>query len=113
MSEVTSVNTKATAKTTAGALNAGNPMKTVMPSVGKLSFCLPHVHGLSDINSVNIGAGLKGDTDTASGEKVIYPYILQDGDMDCWTNGTAATPYMHNWPVYNMSLIKKKMKQEL
>lgn len=98
-----SVNTKATSKTSKGVLNSGNPMKTVMPSVGKYSFCLPHIHGLSDDNGINYG----GDSETGH-TGVLWPDLLQDDDVTCKTNGIAAGKTMHDWPQATMGVITPK-----
>lgn len=37
-----------------GKLNTGEPLKQILESVGKLTFCLPHAHGMSNDNGVNI-----------------------------------------------------------
>ena len=103
MEKVEYIKAPAEVRMTAGSLNAGNPMRLMMEKVGKLSFCLPHAHGISDITSVNIGK------DKDSSGKVIYPDITVNyDDVKCYTNGTAATDYMYKWPSYSMGLITKQ-----
>lgn len=48
------VESDATSKTIAGLLNTGNPLKQVVPYIGKLTFCMPHAHAVSDTYGVNI-----------------------------------------------------------
>lgn len=52
-----------------GLLYSGTPLKKVVPYIGKLAFCLPHVHGLSEDNGVNITYSTNGSS------LVIHPYF--------------------------------------
>ena len=55
-----------------GLLYSGTPLKQVMPHIGKLAFCLPHVHGLSEENGVSITYSEYGDA------MVIHPYFTKN-----------------------------------
>lgn len=55
-----------------GLLYSGTPLKQVMPYIGKLAFCLPHVHGLSEENGVSITYSKNGD------DMVIHPYFTEN-----------------------------------
>lgn len=102
LSIVTTVETDAQQIKTAGKLNAGDPLRQVVDKFGKLTFCVPHAHGFSTENGVNVHEGSKGGSDY-----VIPPYVsgVKIGSSDDDTYGIAPRSYLHDHPIYNMSLL--------
>ena len=101
----TNIEQEARAIRTAGKLNTGNPLKHVVSSIGKLTFCQPHAHGLSQTNRVNIHEG--GDN---GNQYIIPPEVIRDGDVGDSpddTYGAAPRDYLFNNPKYNLSLNTK------
>lgn len=103
---VTSVETDAREIKTAGKLNTGNPLKQLVNHIGKLAFCQPHAHGLSELNGVNIHEGPNG------GQYGIPPEVggvawgkIGDSKDDCW--GIIPRNYFFEHPKFNMCLNTK------
>lgn len=90
---------------TAGKLNTGNPLKHVVPSIGKLTFCQPHAHGLSQTNRVNIHEGADNGNQYIIPPEVIHGGNIGDSPDD--TYGAAPRDYLFNNPKYNLSLNTK------
>ena len=95
----------------AGKLNAGEPLKQVVSKIGKLTFCQPHAHALSENNGVNIfenGSNLG-----------ISPYVdkkynykgeeSSKGDHYEKSKGMRPSRDLYNNPKYNLSLNTKEM----
>lgn len=101
----TNIEQEARAIRTAGKLNTGNPLKHVVSSIGKLTFCQPHAHGLSQTNRVNIHEG--GDN---GNQYIIPPEVIHNGDIGDSpddTYGAAPRDYLFKHPKYNLSLNTK------
>lgn len=106
---ITSVETDAQEIKIAGKLNSGEPLKQLVENIGKLTFCQPHVHGLSEDSGVNIHEG----------DEYPYRYGIPPGDDEKgWPNygsgkddesGYGITPrqYLFNNPKYNLCLNTK------
>ena len=92
-----SVETEATVTKVAGRLNSGDPLKSLVSSIGKLTFCQPHVHGFSKTTGVNI---YNADGDALG----IGPYVDIDKDEGC---GTPGADILYNKPKYNSCLNTK------
>lgn len=101
----TNIEQEARAIRTAGKLNAGNPLKHVVPSIGKLTFCQPHAHGLSQTNRVNIHEGDGDEKYYGIPPEVIYDGNIGDSEDD--TYGAAPRDYLFEHPKYNLSLNTK------
>lgn len=91
---------------TAGKLNAGDPLKQLISNIGKLTFCQPHAHGLSEVNGVNLHEGNSTNnygipSEAGGGGKY--------GDMDSndKTYGIAPRDYLFKHPKYNLCLNTK------
>ena len=91
-----------------GLLYSGMLVKQIMPHVGKLAFCLPHVHGLSTTNGVNVTYSTDGKA------LVIHPY-LDDNDKndEGFTRGIApgsngSTCPIQDSPQCSMGLLTKQ-----
>lgn len=103
-SSITLVTTDAQVIKTVGKLNAGEPLKQVVPILGKLTFCQPHVHGFSDTNGVNMYWD-------ASRKRIGVPEDDGGWDIDkidrddCW--GIVPTMNLANEPRYNLVLNTK------
>lgn len=107
---ITPVTTDAQVIKTAGKLNAGEPLKQVVPILGKLTFCQPHVHGFSDTNGVNMywdSTKKKiGVPEEAGGWRITKDGWFGDSDYDdCW--GIVPTMNLANEPRYNLVLNTK------
>lgn len=92
---------------TAGKLNTGDPLKQVTSQIGKLTFCQPHVHGLSELNGVNIykakNAGSWGVAPEVGGFRVRDENMFHDDDYDdCW--GIVPRMDFAENPKYNLVL---------
>ena len=99
--EITSMKTTASDKTQPGSMNSGSPMKEMMTQIGKLSFCLPHVHGLSEDTGVNCGKSSKGSL-------IVWPDLGDEsGTVDNNTRGIAADINMYKQPLCSMGIISK------
>ena len=101
---ITSVETDAQEIKTAGKLNTGDPLRQLVGNIGKLTFCQPHAHGISEGFGVNIHEGST------------YPYYygippeVGDWDIDHGHEDTWATvprSYMFNNPKYNLCINTK------
>lgn len=101
----TNIEQEARAIRTAGKLNTGNPLKHVVPSIGKLTFCQPHAHGLSQTNRVNIHEGDGAEKYYGIPPEVIYNENVGDSEDD--TYGAAPRDYLFDHPKYNLSLNTK------
>lgn len=100
-SSIFSVETAATEIRTAGKLNTGDPLKQMVSNIGKLAFCQPHVHGLSEVNGVNIHEGSDGGTIYG-----IPPEVSEDisgqGHGNDDTHGIVPRDFLHKNPKYNL-----------
>ena len=89
-----------------GKLNTGEPLKQLVNSIGKLSFCQPHAHGLSEINGVNLHEGKNtsnyGIPSEAGGGTKLKGMNSKE---DTW--GIAPRNYLFNNPKYNLCLNTK------
>ena len=99
----TSTTTDAQEIKTAGKLNTGDPLKQMVQYIGKLTFCQPHAHGLSDIYGVNIHEG------SSASFYGIPPEVggWDAGDSDDDTMGTAPRSFLLNNPKYNLCVNTK------
>lgn len=99
----TSVETDAQPIKTAGKLNTGDPLKQLVNHIGKLTFCQPHAHGLSEANGVNIH---ESDDFSVYG---IPPEVgnWDAGDSEDDTYGIAPRDFLFKHPKYNLSLNTK------
>lgn len=85
--------------TTAGKLNTGEPLKQLINNIGKLTFCQPHAHGLSDkINGVNIR---KTDKTGVLAIEPSHNGWKDDGDYDD-SIGIKPRSYLFETPKYNL-----------
>lgn len=93
-----------------GDLNSGEPLKKMVPYLGKLTFCQPHAHGMSLENGVNIhetkqedGSHLYG---IPPGPEVKY---ATHGESNDYEHGYGIVPrdFLHYNPKYNLSLNTK------
>lgn len=107
------VSTEAEVLTTPVKLNTVEPLKKMSSYVGKLTFCQPHAHGMSESNgtniygtypnyflSPNIGTTLKKG-DVEDGTNGLFDWMQDD------TRGIVPTENMFNNPLYNLSLNTK------
>ena len=106
---ITSVESAAQEITTAGKLNAGDPLKQLVTQIGKLSFCQPHAHGLSEENGVNIHEGngtvkQYGIPPEKGGWSIDHDAGSSDKEK-CF--GSNPRMYLFNHPRYNLSLNTK------
>ena len=104
----TQVETDAQEIKTAGKLNSGDPLKQLVSNIGKLTFCQPHAHGLSEVNGVNIHEGQDtlnyGIPSEAGGGSKLDD---MDSAEDTW--GIAPRNFLFTHPKYNMCLNTKNM----
>ena len=80
-------------------LNSGNPLKSLMSGIGKLTFCQPHAHGMSEVNGVNmynVGGGTIG--------LAPHPGNLKFSKKEEVSKGIRPTLDLYNYPKYNLSL---------
>lgn len=94
-----------------GKLNTGEPLKQLAGTIGKLSFCQPHAHGLSDVNGVNIHGGQYNSyyaipPDEGGGEYFGGDGLLGGANSDD-SYGIAPLQLMYNKPLYNLSVNTK------
>lgn len=73
-----------------GKLNAGDPLRNIVNSIGKLTFCQPHAHGLFASNSTSIDSSTNDHTERYITKKWINQDIIK-------------------YPVYNMSVNTQNM----
>lgn len=90
--DVHSIESDAVKLTTAFKLNTGKPLKEMLPYVGKLAFCTPHLSGFTETGGVNV-SNLK-----------INPYINTGG----YKFGAMPNPGLYNNPRYLLSPNTKK-----
>ena len=107
--DLTPVETEAQEIKIQGKLNTGEPLKQLVRYIGKLSFCQPHAHGLSETNGVNIYQ-IQNDYGVApeyGGWKTRDQWdgAHSDDYDDCY--GIIPINVMFNSPKYNMSLNTK------
>jgi hypothetical protein len=88
--------------TTPGKMNIGDSLKNIVTSLGKLTFCTPHAHGLSDVNGINI---------INAGNKLGIPFDTghdkYGSDYRDEVRGSVPTLVMHDNPKYNLVLNTK------
>ena len=95
--------TEAQKITTAGKLNTGEPLKQLINNIGKLTFCQPHAHGLSDqINGVNVYYKMTNTQDKNT--LILYPEYGGNKIGNHYEDnyGTYATSNLFNNPKYNL-----------
>ena len=92
-------------------LNSGDPLKQIVSSIGKLTFCQPHAHGMSENTGVNMydfnsdgvlgispnKSDFKGDSDGVSSN-------LDFDEVKDNSHGIVGMDYLQKNPLYNMSL---------
>ena len=76
-------------------LNTGEPVKEILANIGKLVFCMPHAHGLSDSNGVNVTKNRGITPDVTAGKDV--------------SSGIVGAPFLFEKPEYNSALITKNL----
>lgn len=92
---------------TAGKLNTGEPLKTLAYQLGKLTFCQPHAHGLSETTGVNIHEG--GAVTKVYGipsNEGSWPTYGSSSDKETGY-GIAPRSYLYDNPKYNLTLNTK------
>ena len=109
--DLTPVETEAQEIKIQGKLNTGEPLKQLVGSIGKLSFCQPHAHGLSEVNGVNIHGGQSNSyyaipPDEGGGEYFGGDGWLGEGNNDD-SYGIVPLQLMYNKPLFNLSLNTK------
>ena len=108
---ITSVEQDAYEIKSAGKLNSGDPLKQLVGHIGKLSFCQPHVHGLSENNGVNIYVSNSGTGFGIAPEygdwKVRDQSDVAHGDDYDDTQGIVPMDLLYQQPLYNLSLNTK------
>jgi hypothetical protein len=87
-----SIESDAVKLTTAGKLNTGKPLKEMLPYVGKLAFCTPHLSGFTETGGVNVS------------NLTINPYI----NTKIFSFGAMPNPCLYNNPRYLLSPNTKK-----
>lgn len=95
---------------TPGILNSNEPLKQMKAYLGKLTFCQPHAHGLSDINGVNIHEGGTNGKDYGIPPEEGYNGYGGSGDTET-SFGIAPRKFLFNNPKYNLSLNTKNSIQ--
>jgi hypothetical protein len=90
--DVHSTESEAVKLTTAFKINTGKPLKEMLPYVGKLAFCTPHLSGFTETGGVNV-SDLK-----------INPYINEG----YYKFGAMPNPGLYNNPRYLLSPNTKK-----
>ena len=90
--------------------NSGEPLKQVLPSLGKYAFCQPHAHGMSSANGVNVyhENGIHRLAPNY-GYWVTHNHKNDDWDDHDDTYGIRPVIDLYNVPVYNLSLNTKNM----
>lgn len=108
---ITSITTDAQPIAREGLLNTGDPLKALVPYIGKLTFCQPHAHGLSGVNGVNIHKYNENDADSLG----ISSSDVKSGGFDYGSSGDVdgskgITPRLDLFenPKYNMCLNTQK-----
>ena len=104
---ITSIETETYKSQTPGKLNTGDPLRQLTNYIGKLTFCQPHVHGLSETTGVNINYQEK---DTSNPYNIINYGIPaetekvygKDGHGKEDTRGIPASNYLYTNPLYNL-----------
>jgi hypothetical protein len=91
---------------TPGKLNSGTPLQQMIPYIGKLTFCQPHVHGLSETYGVNIHEGPYSDQYGIPPKAGHWPTYGSDDDRETGY-GIVPRMYLFNHPKYNLSLNTK------
>ena len=98
-----SVDTEAATCSIPGKINSGEPLKQLSSYVGKLTFCQPHIHGMSEDHGVNIyqtlnngGFGIFPDTSS---------YLIGGAHDD--THGSMPAPLFSTSVYFNLSLNTK------
>lgn len=100
------VESDATAKTLAGLLNTGNPLKQVVPYIGKLTFCMPHAHAVSDTYGVNVHTQSDSSIGAIPPKDGTWPTYGSKGDPEtCF--GITPGSWLYNNPRYNMVMNTK------
>ena len=100
------VESDATAKTTAGLLNTGNPLKQVVPYIGKLAFCMPHAHAVSDTYGVNVHSQTDSSIGGIPPKEGSWGDYGSDGDPEaCF--GITPESWLYDNPHYNMVMNTK------
>ena len=94
------VKTETQAISTQGKLNTGEPLKQIISNVGKLTFCQPHVHSLTEGFGVNIHGG--GSPANYGISPHIGGFKLDGFDSADKTMGIAATSFLFEKPKYNL-----------
>jgi hypothetical protein len=90
-------------------LNAGKPLEDLMPTIGKLTFCQPHAHGMSEVNGVNmynVGGGTIGLA-PHPGNLKFDKHGNIGGKLEEVSKGIRPTLDLFNNPKYNLSLNTK------
>lgn len=99
------VESDASSKTSAGLLNTGTPLKQVVPYIGKLTFCMPHAHAVSDTYGVNVHEQTDG-TGGIPPKEGTWPVYDQNDDVEaCF--GISPSHWLYNNPRYNMVMNTK------
>lgn len=93
-------------------LNSGDPLKQIVSSIGKLTFCQPHAHGMSENTGVNMydfdNNGVLGISPSVGGKDVVgdpdgRDELNNDEAKDnSW--GVIGKDYLEKNPLYNLSL---------
>lgn len=93
-----------------GELNSGNPLKKMVPYIGKLAFCQPHAHGMSFKNGVNIHETKLANDEylygIPPGTEVKYATHGEDNDYE-YGYGIVPRDFLHYKPKYNLCLNTK------
>ena len=87
-----------------GKLNTGEPLKQLVGRIGKLSFCQPHAHGLSETNGVNVH---EGPGSNQYGIPPEFSKTIDDMDSSEKSYGISARDYLYKKPKYNLSVNTK------
>ena len=84
----------------AGKLNSGEPLKSVIPMLGKLQFCQPHAQGFYENTYINIGSKNEDSS-------MVIPE-----PFDSMISSNIQSNYLYNNPRYNLSInTKNTIKQ--
>jgi hypothetical protein len=92
--------------------NSGEPLKQVLPNLGKYAFCQPHAHGMSSANGVNVYYDKNTKVHRLAPN---YGYwVTHNHSVDRWddhddTYGIRPVIDLYNVPIYNLSLNTKNM----
>ena len=101
LSIIRSIESSASKITVPGKLNSGEPLRQLSSHIGKLTFCQPHAHGLSEINGVNVHCS---DPDTKLYYAVSPDIQVYGGDYADDTKSIVPTQLLFKYPIYNLSL---------